>query len=381
MSKLTRKNIKVFGGSSSNTGKFGSAAAGSGVLTSDIETIQSLAAWDNGMASATIGGQKLLPQEEMEAMMRVATYGVANIYQDGIPVYDSLTTYYTGSIVRQDNTTILYKSLTDNNVGNVLTDNTKWENIGDLSNLINAGSNYSADTSNMPILANNATNPNTQIDFSSGFCYDLSTLVKITNTALTKKLDAGFATGNGNGGLDTGANANSTWYHCFAISKADGTSDFLFSLSATAPTMPSGFVNKRRIGSVKTDSSGNIIQFVQLDDKFFYKTPIADLTTSVAQATYANLTISTPYGIITEALLTCELGGDDTFIYIANANYSTMIEYRFVGSVSIMTVLDMVFPMSMLTTSTSQILYKIWGNSITNVILNTRGYIDKRGKN
>lgn len=59
MSKLDRKNIKVFGSNSSNTGKFGSAAAGSELLTTDIETMQSLAAWTNGLSSATIGGQKL----------------------------------------------------------------------------------------------------------------------------------------------------------------------------------------------------------------------------------------------------------------------------------------------------------------------------------
>ena len=135
MSKLTRKNIKVFGGNSSNTGKFGSAAAGSGVLASDIETIQSLSAWDNGMASATIGGQKLLPQEEMEAVLRVLSYGVANIYQDGIPVYNASTTYYIGSIVRQDATSNIYKSITDNNTGNLLTDTNNWLDCGDLTQL------------------------------------------------------------------------------------------------------------------------------------------------------------------------------------------------------------------------------------------------------
>ena len=135
MAKLARKNIKPFGGNSSNTGKFGSAAAGTGVLTTDIEIMQSLAAWDNGMNSATLGAQKLLPQEEQEAALRVATYGVAQIYQDGIPVYNSLTTYYIGSIVRQDATSVLYKSLVDDNVGNLLTDDTKWELCGDLTSI------------------------------------------------------------------------------------------------------------------------------------------------------------------------------------------------------------------------------------------------------
>lgn len=135
MSKLTRKNIKVFGSNSSNTGTFGSAQAGLGVLTTDIESMQSLSAWSNGMASATIGGQKLLPQEEMEAALRVATYGLANIYQDGIPEYDASTTYYIGSIVKKTGTFELYGSLTNDNVGNALTVEANWAYLGNLLTL------------------------------------------------------------------------------------------------------------------------------------------------------------------------------------------------------------------------------------------------------
>ena len=137
MSKYIRKNIKVFGSNSSNTGKFGSAAAGSGVLTTDIETMQSLSAWDNGMASATLGGNKLLPQEEMESALRVTTYGLANIYQDGAPVYDALTTYYTSSVVRKDGTYELYGSNTDSNIGNPLSDTVNWKYLGKLSDIVN----------------------------------------------------------------------------------------------------------------------------------------------------------------------------------------------------------------------------------------------------
>ena len=81
----------------------------------------------------------------------------------------------------------------------------------------------------------------------------------ILGTAITKQIDAAFAEGTNQGGLDTGTVAADTNYHIFAISKADGTADALFSLSETSPTLPSGFTIKRRIGQTRTDDSSNII--------------------------------------------------------------------------------------------------------------------------
>lgn len=67
---------------------------------------------------------------------------------------------------------------------------------------------------------------------------------------------------SGAGGLDTGAEANSTWYSAWLIGKLDGTINTLLSLSSTAPTMPAGYVYKRRIGWARNDASGNIIPFL-----------------------------------------------------------------------------------------------------------------------
>lgn len=156
--------------------------------------------------------------------------------------------------------------------------------------------NPNLDTSNMPTLANNTSDANNDIDFSSGFCYDLSTNIKITNTALIKRLDATFTAGTNQGGLDTGTKAISTWYYCFAISKADGTADFLFSTSATAPTMPTGYINKRRIGSIKTDGSGNIKGFIQVGNSFIWKTPVLDFSGTVT-TTSQLVTVSSPISI------------------------------------------------------------------------------------
>jgi hypothetical protein len=71
-------------------------------------------------------------------------------------------------------------------------------------------------------------------------------------------------TASGAGGLDAGAEASSTWYHVWLIAKADGTKAALLSLSSTSPTMPSGYIYKRRIGTVRNNSASDFNDFIQV---------------------------------------------------------------------------------------------------------------------
>lgn len=65
-------------------------------------------------------------------------------------------------------------------------------------------------------------------------------------------------TTSGAGGLDTGSVAASTWYYHWVIySSGNNTASCLDSLSATAPTMPSGYTFKARVGANQTDASAN----------------------------------------------------------------------------------------------------------------------------
>lgn len=57
-------------------------------------------------------------------------------------------------------------------------------------------------------------------------------------------------------GLDAGALAASTWYAMWVISNGITTAGLL-SLSATAPTMPAGYIYKARVGWIRTDGTGN----------------------------------------------------------------------------------------------------------------------------
>ena len=63
---------------------------------------------------------------------------------------------------------------------------------------------------------------------------------------------------SGVNGLDTGTSAINTWYADFVIWNPTTLAVAgLFSLSATAPTMPSGYTHKARVGWVRSDGTAN----------------------------------------------------------------------------------------------------------------------------
>lgn len=115
----------------------------------------------------------------------------------------------------------------------------------------------------------------------------LSAAVSITADALCVKSAAGqqkvlgavavapsFAI-SGVNGLDVGAansQAANTWYYLWAI--WDGTTTAgLLSLSPTAPTMPSGYTHKARVGAIRTDGTANKypVSFTQSGRRIQYK--------------------------------------------------------------------------------------------------------------
>jgi hypothetical protein len=146
-------------------------------------------------------------------------------------------------------------------------------------------------------LANNATDATNDVDIAAGEASsDATTPTLITlATGVTKRLDAAWAVGTGNGGLDTGSIANTT-YHLWLIQRSDtGVVDVLFSTSATSPTMPTNYDRKRRVGAVLRES-GAIVAFVQDGDYFRRKASRLDVDVTQASTT-ATRTLSVPVGV------------------------------------------------------------------------------------
>ena len=101
-------------------------------------------------------------------------------------------------------------------------------------------------------------------------------------------------TASGANGLDTGAEANSTWYHIWAIAKLDETLDTLLSASATAPTLPSDYAYKGYIGAVYNDSSGNFIAFFQKNRKALRAGVSVLSSGSATSATSVDVSVGVP---------------------------------------------------------------------------------------
>lgn len=72
-------------------------------------------------------------------------------------------------------------------------------------------------------------------------------------------------------GLDTGSRAAGTWYNLFLISDGNTVAG-LASLSAIAPTMPSGYTYRLRVGAMRTDGSANFLRTTQRGSHTEYTT-------------------------------------------------------------------------------------------------------------
>jgi len=108
-------------------------------------------------------------------------------------------------------------------------------------------------------IANNGTDADHDLDFGTGnFQFDDGSGVARL-TAMTKRFDATWVAGTGNGGLDTGSLANNTPYYIYAIyNPTTLVSDVLATATKGSPTMPSGFTKKQYLAGFRTDGSANI---------------------------------------------------------------------------------------------------------------------------
>jgi len=148
------------------------------------------------------------------------------------------------------------------------------------------------------ITARNVTTPNTHIDIGVGAAWTGDRIIQNVAT-FTKRLDAIWLAGTGNGGLFSGVRAANTWYHLFVLrNDTTGAIDFGFDTSVSGANRPTGW-DARLIWSVRTDASSNIIPYSQTGDVCTWVTPPIDLNSvgSISSANGTLYTISTPLGL------------------------------------------------------------------------------------
>ena len=159
----------------------------------------------------------------------------------------------------------------------------------------------------------NATDTEHDISISSGTCRDSADGATHTlSSAVIKQLDASWVTGTNQGGLSSSLSiAADTWYHVHSIVVA-GVTDVGFDTSPIATNLIADHTatSFRRIGSVLTDASGNIIQFTQFGDEFLWNVSSSALTTLVLNATPSvktDVTIATPLSVTSWAMVTVDM--------------------------------------------------------------------------
>lgn len=276
MAGLLRKTLFNFAAGASNNGQFGSAQLGTKILSNDPLVIQGTTgsgstlapstAWEDGWLDAVIGGNNLPPLEEMQGVQYVHSYEISYILERGIPEYDGGTTYNTGDITRPAGSSQLYQSLINANVANSLPNavtNANWKYLGDLANISTPPSSLRGGHKNL--IGQWSSNTTTTYTADQVILTNSSNSPFLVN-GLSISLNTATSAA---GGLDTGSTAANTWYYVFTIYNGT-TVNSLMSLSATSPTLPSGYTYFARISSLRLDGSKNIVGFFQRGSEFQY---------------------------------------------------------------------------------------------------------------
>lgn len=102
--------------------------------------------------------------------------------------------------------------------------------------------------------ANNSSDPANDLDIAAGAGTDTTGAAVIQGVALTKRYDATWVAGNGNGARQGSAADGDWWIHA-VMDVANQAVDYIYSQSRTAPTLPSGYTLFRPIGWFQVASS------------------------------------------------------------------------------------------------------------------------------
>jgi hypothetical protein len=136
------------------------------------------------------------------------------------------------------------------------------------------------------------------MSIAAGQATDSTNALYLVLAASISKTTSAWAVGTAAGGLDTGAIANTTWYHFYLIRRPDtGVVDVVFSTNASTPTLPANYTQYRRIGSGLTNGSAQWTKFTQLGDTFAWTTPAISKSNTTVPITKELITLATPLGI------------------------------------------------------------------------------------
>lgn len=238
-------------------------------------------------------------------------------------------------------------------------------------------------------LSNNVTDATNDIDIAAGAAVDTTGAVSmLLASAYTKRLDAAWAVGTGNGGRMSAAAIADTTYHVFLIRRTDtGVVDVGFDTSPTAPTLPTNYTQFRRIGSIMRES-GAIVGFRQFGEKFIRNT-LATYSSGTNPGTSPfSVTLGVPTGLNLDAIIqvgTVANGSNADcrgMIYISSVTPASN-QFNF-GTSNVTASGNPQFWSELIVTTvaTAQVTAKLFSSGAASLLLvNTAGWFDDRGRN
>lgn len=222
---------------------------------------------------------------------------------------------------------------------------------------------------------------------------DATTIVLAASVTKTLQTSGAWTAGTGNNGLDTGARTASNTYHVFVISNAAGTlTDVIVSLSATSPTMPTGYTLKRRVASVVVGSANTIFDYVQYGDTFLWLSPFLDVNATNPGTAAVTRSLSAPTGVVVEAIMGVALINANATadmpasVYIsalaltdnaaAQAQYMSVLSYVTQANAQVGALVRC------FTNTSAQVRSRLQISAAGTILLiGTHGWVDARGKN
>lgn len=131
-------------------------------------------------------------------------------------------------------------------------------------------------------IVNNGGSPTTQLDISTSGRSQIGHISEVGALTIGGVSITLNAATTGVNGLDTGSLAANTWYYIFLIS--DGaTVASLLSLSSTAPTMPTGYIYRSRIGAQRTGGAATFNRVIQKGNRARYVVVTGSVTPNLPQ--------------------------------------------------------------------------------------------------
>ena len=199
------------------------------------------------------------------------------------------------------------------------------------------------------------------------------------SSVFNKHLGATWTQGDNLGGLFSGTIAADTTYHfCVIFHAAASVSDAGFDTEVTCSNAPANWTDARRVGSVITDSTSNILAFVQHGDEFLWVVPPALEVDGAAGTAEVILTVTVPEHIIVMARMNVQM--TNGVVYVSSldvGNHAASTTATPLGSSG--AVADAaVAQVAALTNTSAQIRYR--GSNNDTLRIATYGWKDRRGR-